>query len=46
MPFGIHKGKKLIDVPGKYLLWLYNEGNCFGEFQDYLEDNIEAFKNE
>lgn len=22
MPFGAHKGKKLIDVPDHYLLWL------------------------
>lgn len=23
MPFGKHKGKKLMDVPDDYLIWLY-----------------------
>lgn len=25
MPFGAHKGKKLIDVPDNYLLWLNDQ---------------------
>ncbi len=25
MPFGKHKGKKLIDVPDSYLIWLYDQ---------------------
>lgn len=26
MPFGMHKGKPLGDVPAKYLLWLWDSG--------------------
>jgi uncharacterized protein (DUF3820 family) len=33
MPFGKHKGEKLIDLPKKYLEWLYY--NC-----DSLSDNL------
>ena len=37
MPFGKYRGKKMIDVPASYLLWLYENGNTFGEMKDYLE---------
>ena len=51
MPFGKHKGKKLIDVPDEYLLWLYNEmiqkpeGQRYpnGLFK-YLEENLDAIE--
>jgi len=26
MPFGKHKGIKMIDVPAQYLLWLWDNG--------------------
>lgn len=44
MPFGKHKGKKMIDVPDEYLLWLLQEGNTYGEMLEYLKDNEEVFK--
>jgi uncharacterized protein (DUF3820 family) len=44
MPFGKHKGKKMIDVPDEYLLWLLQEGNTYGEMLEYLQDNEEVFK--
>lgn len=25
MPWGVHKGKKLVDVPPSYLLWLFEQ---------------------
>jgi hypothetical protein len=25
MSFGIHKGKRMTNVPGEYLLWLYEQ---------------------
>ncbi|WP_262246971.1 putative quorum-sensing-regulated virulence factor [Parapedobacter soli] len=46
MPFGIHKGKRLIDVPAKYLIWLYEENKCHGPLKDYIEDNMDALKKE
>lgn len=46
MPFGIHKGKRLIDVPAKYLIWLYEENKCYGQLKDYIADNMEALKKE
>lgn len=44
LTFGIHKGKQLIEVPDSYLLWLYNNG-AYGGLLEYLEDNLEAIKN-
>lgn len=46
MPFGIHKGKRLIDVPAKYLIWLYDEKKCSGPLKDYIEGNMDALKKE
>ncbi len=46
MPWGIHKGKSLEDVPAQYLIWLYNEGklNNSKDLKDYIEDNMAALK--
>lgn len=46
MPFGIHKDKRLKDIPDDYLLWLYGEidPNKYPELAAYLKDNIEAIK--
>jgi uncharacterized protein (DUF3820 family) len=44
MPFGVHKGKKLKDVPDDYLLFLYQSTNIYGELKDYIKDNLEAIK--
>ena len=46
MWFGKHKGEKLINVPGRYLLDLYNSGKAYGKILEYLEDNLECFKKE
>jgi len=46
MPFGRYKGKKLIDVPGMYLLIIYNLGCDHVELKQYILDNIHALKNE
>lgn len=46
MPFGVHKGKALANVPAKYLLWLYKEAKCFGELRKYIESNMEVLKME
>jgi uncharacterized protein (DUF3820 family) len=42
MPFGIHKGKKMIDVPADYLLWLLETNKCSGEVRAYILDVKDA----
>ena len=44
MPFGKYKGQELSEVPDSYLLWLYENGKCFGELRRYIEDNLDAIK--
>lgn len=44
MPFGEHKGLKMIYVPAPYLLWLLGQGKCYGELKDYLEENKKALE--
>lgn len=42
--FGLHKGKKLSDVPDSYLLFLYESGKAFGDLKAYIIDNLEAIR--
>jgi uncharacterized protein (DUF3820 family) len=46
MLFGKYKGEKLANVPASYLLWLFNEGKCYGELRAYIVDNMDAIKAE
>jgi hypothetical protein len=47
MPFGMHKGKPLVDVPPSYLLWAYdNLRNMDPELRQYIDDNREALETE
>jgi uncharacterized protein (DUF3820 family) len=46
MPFGKYAGKPMIDVPAKYLLWLFNEGCNHDEVRKYIIDNLDALKKE
>ena len=42
MPFGIHKDKKLEDVPADYLLWLHKENKCGKSgLKEYIEENMD-----
>jgi uncharacterized protein (DUF3820 family) len=42
MPFGIHKDKKLEDVPADYLLWLYKDNKCGKSgLKEYIEENMD-----
>jgi uncharacterized protein (DUF3820 family) len=48
MPFGIHQGKKLIDVPAKYLLYLW-DSPTFDKKSTlglYIEDNLQVLKSQ
>lgn len=46
MPFGMHRGKKLANVPAKYLLWLYNNGCSDPYVKNYIVSNLEILKKE
>lgn len=42
--FGQHNGKRLIDVPASYLIWIYENGKCPGPLRKYIQDNMDALK--
>lgn len=44
MPFGKHKGTRMIDVPPQYLLWIYEQDWCKGSLRAYIEDNLDALE--
>lgn len=44
MPFGKHRGKRMVDVPDDYFLYMYNEGFLTGRVFDYVIENLEAIK--
>jgi uncharacterized protein (DUF3820 family) len=46
MPFGKHKGKRMINIPAFYLLWLYNEGCGHNGVRKYIIDNLAALQKE
>lgn len=47
MPFGMHKGKAMIEVPAQYLLYIYNNGMCSdSRVRTYIESNLDALKKE
>ena len=46
MPFGIHKGKTMANVPAEYLLWFWREGVGFPEVRQYIRENMDVIKME
>jgi uncharacterized protein (DUF3820 family) len=46
MPNGIHKGKKMCNVPADYLLYIHKQGWTPGEVAMYIEENLEVLKQE
>lgn len=42
MPFGVHKGKALANVPDHYLRWLYENNKCNAQIRQYIEDNADV----
>ncbi len=52
MPFGMHKGKQMQDVPASWLLWFKNEpkSNNFNSDRqavlDYINYNMDVLKKE
>jgi hypothetical protein len=39
MPFGIHKGKKLANIPADYLMWCYRNDRMNAPLKLYIEEN-------
>lgn len=46
MPIGKYKGQKMANVPAEYLLWLYENGNIYGELKEYIKNNLDVIKSE
>lgn len=46
MPFGKHKGEKLVNIPGKYLLYIYESGisDSNERVKAYIKENLEVIK--
>lgn len=49
MPWGQYAGQKMIDVPGKYLMWIHtnmdrNQNNK--NVHDYIVENLDVIKKE
>lgn len=46
MPFGVHKGTKMANVPAEYLIWLKDQPWLKKEYKDYIDDNMDVLKKE
>lgn len=46
MPFGKYQGKRIIEVPALYLLWLYNQGCHHTGVRQYIIQNLDALMKE
>ena len=44
--FGIYSGKKLIDVPASYLIFLFDKNKCNKDLRDYIIDNMNVLRDE
>jgi len=44
MMIGKYKGQKMANIPPDYLLWLYENGNIYGELKSYIKDNLDVLK--
>ena len=48
MPFGQHQGKAMVNVPARYLLYIYDKGWCsaWPMVQEYIIENMAGLKKE
>jgi uncharacterized protein (DUF3820 family) len=46
MPFGKYMGKKMIEVPAVYMMWLYDNNCNHAGVKKYIIDNFQAIKQE
>ena len=46
MPDGPHAGKRMRDVPARYLLWCADQRGCHELVRAYVDENREALEQE
>jgi uncharacterized protein (DUF3820 family) len=46
MPFGMHRGKAMANVPAHYLLWLFDKGCDHEGVKQYIIANLDLLKKE
>jgi uncharacterized protein (DUF3820 family) len=46
MPFGMHKGKKLANVPPEYLIWISENFKINSDLKKYIKENMDVLKTE
>lgn len=46
MPYGQHKGRAMVCVPAKDLLWLYENNKAFQGVKEYVEENKDVLKSQ
>jgi uncharacterized protein (DUF3820 family) len=46
MPFGVHKGTDMEDVPASYLIYLHENKKTNPEVQEYIDDNMNVLLQE
>jgi uncharacterized protein (DUF3820 family) len=44
MPYGLHKGQNMINVPSDYLIYLYENNKAKEPVLSYIKDNLDALK--
>jgi uncharacterized protein (DUF3820 family) len=45
MPYGIHAGTKMVDVPAHYLIWIYENTDLYHEgLKAYIVNNMGTLK--
>jgi len=44
MPWGIHQGKQMQEVPATYLIFLLTENKANGEVLEYIQENEETLR--
>lgn len=44
MPWGMHQGKQMMDVPADYLVWLFENNKVNGAVKRYIEQNMDTLK--
>ena len=42
MPYGVHKGKTMANVPDNYLIFIYQNNRCSKNVKEYIEDNLDS----
>jgi uncharacterized protein (DUF3820 family) len=46
MPWGVHKGKKMCNIPARYLLYIYNKGCSDKYVRAYINENMDVLREE